>query len=129
MKFIYKNYFNRLPSKIESTFEGYYLIKDGYELLSFIDKKIEKFEMSKCLEEIFMYVDNLNKFIDSMEPWKVFKVEKEKAGNSLSILVETFRIVGILLQPFIPNFSANLVISANDLVIKALLAFSPKVNP
>ena len=109
MKFIYKNYGNRLPSKIDSTLDGYSLIKDGYDLLSFIDKKIENFEMSKCLEEILVYIDKLNKFVDSTEPWKVFKVEKEKAGNGLSVLVETFRIVGILLQPFIPNFSANLL--------------------
>ena len=109
MKFIYKNYDNRLPSKIDSTLDGYNLIKDGYDLLPFIDKKIENFEISKCLEEIFIYIDKLNKFVDSNEPWKVFKVEKEKAGNGLSILVETFRIVGILLQPFIPNFSTNLL--------------------
>ena len=109
MKFIYKNYDNRLPSKIDSTLDGYNLMKDGYDLLPFIDKKIENFEISKCLEEIFIYIDKLNKFVDSNEPWKVFKVEKEKAGNGLSILVETFRIVGILLQPFIPNFSTNLL--------------------
>ena len=109
MKFIYKNYDNRLPSKIDSTLDGYNLIKDGYELLPLIDRKIENFEISKCLEEIFVYIDKLNKFVDTNEPWKVFKVEKEKAGNGLSILVETFRIVGILLQPFIPNFSTNLL--------------------
>ena len=109
MKFIYKNYDNRLPSKIDSTLDGYNLIKDGYELLPLIDRKIENFEISKCLEEIFVYIDKLNKFVDTNEPWKVFKVEKEKAGNGLSILVETFRIVGILLQPFIPIFSTNLL--------------------
>ncbi len=109
MKFIYKNYDNRLPSKIDSTLDGYNLIKDGYELLPLIDRKIEHFEISKCLEEIFIYIDKLNKFVDTNEPWKVFKVEKEKAGNGLSILIETFRIVGILLQPFIPIFSTNLL--------------------
>ena len=109
MKFIYKNYDNRLPSKIDSTLDGYNLIKDGYDLLPLIDRKIENFEISKCLEEIFVYIDKLNKFVDTNEPWKVFKVEKEKAGNGLSILVETFRIVGILLQPFIPIFSTKLL--------------------
>ena len=59
MKFIYKNYDNRLPSKIDSTLDGYNLIKDGYELLPFIDQKIENFEISKCLEEIFYILINL----------------------------------------------------------------------
>ena len=97
--------------KLESSGTVYTIVlgwKD-INLLPFIDKKIESFEISKCLEEIFIYIDKLNKFVDSNEPWKVFKVEKEKAGNGLSILVETFRIVGTLLQPFIPNFSTNLL--------------------
>ena len=109
MKFIYKNYDNCLPSKIDSKLKGYYLINDGYELLPLIDEKIQNFEISRCLEEIFIYIDKLNKFVDSNEPWKVFKVDRVKAGNGLSILVENFRIIGILLQPFIPNFSTNLL--------------------
>ena len=74
-----------------------------------IDEKIQNFEISRCLEEIFTFIDKLNKFVDSNEPWKVFKVDRDKAGNGLSILVENFRIIGILLQPFIPNFSTNLL--------------------
>ena len=109
MKFIYKNYDNCLPSKIDSKLKGYNLINDGYDLLPLIDEKIQNFEISRCLEEIFIYIDKLNKFVDSNEPWKVFKVDRDKAGNGLSILVENFRIIGILLQPFIPNFSTNLL--------------------
>ena len=109
MKFIYKNYNNCLPSKIDSKLKGYNLINDGYDLLPLIDQKIQNFEISRCLEEIFIFIDKLNKFVDSNEPWKVFKVDRDKAGNGLSILVENFRIIGILLQPFIPNFSTNLL--------------------
>ena len=94
---------------IDSKLTGYNLINDGYELLPLIDEKIQNFEISRCLEEIFTFIDKLNKFVDSNEPWKVFKVDRDKAGNGLSILVENFRIIGILLQPFIPNFSTNLL--------------------
>ena len=78
MKFIYKNYDNRLPSKIDSTLDGYNLIKDGYDLLPFIDKKIENFEISKCLEEIFIYIDKLNKFVDQMNHGKFLRLKKKR---------------------------------------------------
>ena len=109
MKFIFKNYNSCQPSAIDSKLDGYELIKKGYNLLPSIQAKIKNFELSKCLEEIFNYIDQLNKFMDTNEPWKVFKFDKNKAGEGLSILVESFRILGILFQPFLPNFSNNLL--------------------
>ena len=47
--------------------------------------------------------------MDTSEPWKTFKVNPEKAGESLSILIESFRIIGIILQPFIPLASSKIL--------------------
>ena len=41
MKFIYKNYDNRLPSKIDSTLDGYNLIKDGYDFYHLLIKRLK----------------------------------------------------------------------------------------
>ena len=70
---------------------------------------MKNLEISKSLEEIFLYINNLNKFMDTSEPWKTFKVNSEKAGESLSILIESFRIIGIILQPFIPIASSKIL--------------------
>ena len=70
---------------------------------------MQNFEISKSLEEIFFYIDNLNKFMDESEPWNTFKKDPKKAGDDLTVLIEAFRLIGIILQPFIPIASAKIL--------------------
>ena len=48
--------------------------------------------------------------MDKSEPWNSFKIDQNKAGKDLSVLIECFRIVGIVLQPFLPN-AANKILN------------------
>ena len=45
--------------------------------------------------------------MDTAEPWNSIKNNREKTAIDLSMLIESFRVVGILLQPFIPDASNN----------------------
>ena len=74
-----------------------------------VKKKMKEFQISKCLEDIFFYIDELNKYMDESQPWNSFKIDPKKAGKDLSILIECFRIIGIVLQPFIPNASKKIL--------------------
>ena len=108
-KFLQKNYDNRIPVSVSSDLNKYSLVEEGYGLVTKVDVLMKNLEISKSLEEIFLYINNLNKFMDTSEPWKTFKVNSEKAGESLSILIESFRIIGIILQPFIPIASSKIL--------------------
>ena len=88
-------------------------LKNGYHLIETIDKRMNDFQISKCLEDIFNYIDELNKFMDSSQPWNTFKKNQKKAGIDLSVLIECFRIIGIILQPFIPNAAKNILDTLN----------------
>ena len=81
----------------------------GYGLITKIDKIMQNYEISKSLEEIFFYIDNLNKFMDESEPWNTFKKDPKKAGDDLTVLIEAFRLIGIILQPFIPIASTKIL--------------------
>ena len=109
MKFLSKNFEQKLPLTPLENGAGFDLIEKGYSLLASLENKFEKFHISKCLEEIFFYIDDMNRFMDKSEPWKTFKENPEEAAKTLSILVESFRIIGIYLQPFIPDFSIKLL--------------------
>ena len=109
IKFLHKNYDNRIPVDITSDLKDYALLKEGYELQSKIDILMKNLQISKCLEEIFLYINNLNKFMDINQPWNTFKNSPQEAGECLSILIEAFRIVGIILQPFIPIASSKIL--------------------
>ena len=75
--------------------------------------------------------------MDEREPWKNFKTNPDQAGESLLILIECFRILGIILQPFIPDASKKLLdmlnISENLRTFKNLsfdysITGNPKIN-
>ena len=109
MKFINKNYNNAMPCSINEKLDGFVLIKKGLNILPLLEKRIKDYELSKYLDELFVFIDDLNKFMDKSEPWKIYKTDIKKAGERLSILVESFRIIGVLLQPFLPIFSQKLL--------------------
>ncbi len=109
IKFINKNFVNTVPFSILEDSDKNNIINKGYNLILIIKEKMIDFQISKCLEEIFLYVDELNKFMDESQPWNSFKNNPKKAGRDLSILIECFRIVGIILQPFIPIASKKIL--------------------
>ena len=115
IKFLDKNYNNTLTHSFCEEKNISKIQKKGYELINIVKKKMEKLEISKALEEIFFYVDDLNKFVDESQPWKSFKTNPEKSAKDLSMLIECFRIVGIILQPYIPNAAKRIL---DTLVVK-----------
>ncbi|MGM9619186.1 MAG: methionine--tRNA ligase [Oscillospiraceae bacterium] len=67
---------------------------------------MEHFAPHKALEEVFRVIQRANKYIDENAPWALAK-DMEKNGARLAHvlynLLETTRICGILLSPFIPG--------------------------
>ena len=74
-------------------------LRDGYEA------QMEKFQFQNALEEIFKVIDRANKYIDENAPWALAK-DMEANGMRLAHvlynLLETTRICGVLLSPFMP---------------------------
>ena len=74
----------------------------------------EGFMLQKTIEEILDIISKSNKYIDKIEPWKLFKeknnVDTEKSKNieeDLNIFIYTLinmiNITGLLLKPIIPD--------------------------
>ena len=112
-KFLKKNFNNEVPISLIDISKTPVQIKMGYDLSQTVDKTIENYQINKGLEEIFKYVDELNKFMDTSQPWNSFKENPSIAARDLSILVECFRILGIILQPFIPIAAKNILDTLN----------------
>ena len=74
---------------------------------------ITNFELSKGIDEIFVFISSLNKFMDESEPWNMIKSNRELTGKILTELIEGFRVIGIILQPFLPIASKLLLDTLN----------------
>lgn len=137
IKFFKKNYHDSSLNIQTSNLNNSNEISYGYKLKHSIEKKMNEFQLHKCIEEIFTYIDQLNKFMDESEPWKTYKTNPDKAAKDLLVLIECFRILGIILQPFIPDAAKKLLdmlnIGENSRMFKNLsfdysIIDNPKIN-
>ena len=65
-----------------------------------IEKHMDTYALHHALEEIWAFIKEVNKYINDTEPWK--------ADNKEEILynvLDSTRIIAILLQPFLPETS------------------------
>ena len=85
------------------------ILNNGYQLSNSLKVNIKNFEIHKALEKIWKFINKLNKFIDDMEPWNKIKNQKEQTAKVMAILIESIRIIGIVLQPFLPNSSQKIL--------------------
>ena len=106
-----KYFGERLPSEQAADPE-----KDG-ELISLAsslrdkyEEQMEKFAFQNALAEVFKVISRANKYIDENAPWVLAKDEanKPRLARVLYNLLETIRICGGLLAPFIPDTAAEI---------------------
>ena len=67
--------------------------------------QMEKFQMQNALAEVFRVISRANKYIDETAPWVLAKDEtkKPRLARVLYNLLETLRVCGTLLRPFMPE--------------------------
>ncbi len=65
-----------------------------------IKKKMGDLDISGALEGIWSYIRQSNKYINENEVWKLKGAEM---GNALYNLLESIRIISILISPFMPD--------------------------
>jgi methionyl-tRNA synthetase len=79
----------------------------------FLDKNyislMKKGEFSFCLEEIFKFINVMNKYIEDKKPWIMYKEKNfEDLKNFLYSLLEGIRVVSLYLYPFIPSTTSSI---------------------
>jgi methionyl-tRNA synthetase len=76
------------------------LIKKS-DVLDEADKCMQKLEVNKAVEIVWEFIRHCNKYINETEPWKI--KDKERLGTVLYNLIESMRIISILVSPFVPE--------------------------
>ena len=79
-------------------------LRDKYE------EQMEKYAFQNALAEVFKVISRANKYIDENAPWVLAKTEdsKPRLAKVLYNLLETIRICGGLLKPFMPDTAAEI---------------------
>ncbi|MDQ7023646.1 MAG: methionine--tRNA ligase [Candidatus Gracilibacteria bacterium] len=74
---------------------------DNYNKI--FSKNLLEYNLKSALDESFIFLDSLNKIIDTEKPWELIKNNPEKAEEILYILAEGLRNVGLNLYSFFPE--------------------------
>ena len=75
------------------------------------DEQMEHYAFQNALAEIFKVISRTNKYIDETAPWALGKDETKKARLSCVLynLLESLRVCGTLLTPFMPDSAARIM--------------------
>jgi methionyl-tRNA synthetase len=94
-----------IPEEKESGDFDEDLEKEVMNCVENVENLLDKFLFSNALTEIWKVISRANKYIDETMPWVLGK-DKSKYKRLASVmynLVETLRIISVLLQPFMPE--------------------------
>lgn len=116
------NLLNRTLSMLDRYFEGVVpepvakptavdqaLIDYANNLGGAVDACLKEFKLNEALIRIWQLVGRGNKYVDERAPWNLAKLEdKGELQSVMYNLVETLRIVALLIRPFLPETSEKM---------------------
>lgn len=76
------------------------------------ERQMDAIEIRKAARELRSIWTTGNEFLQSTEPWKMVREDKNKAAASVALCLNLVRVFAILSQPFVPSFSTS---TLNDL--------------
>ncbi len=121
------NLVNRSVSMVNKYFDGQ-LYKNGVadsvdeefkaaamEAVKQAQEKMDEYRVADALEAIFNLARRSNKYIDETMPWSLAKDEtgKERLKAVMYNLIESIRFIAVLLKPFMPSASAEILKQIN----------------
>lgn len=111
------NLLNRTLSMLDRYFDGVIpepaarpndvdqaLIDYANDLGGMVDGCLKEFKLNEALIKIWQLVGRANKYVDERAPWNLAKLEdKSELCSVMYNLVETLRIVALVIKPFLPE--------------------------
>jgi len=107
------NLLNRISSMTHKYFNGKIKQQTKNELpkeLDFekINKNMDKLKINEALDDIWKYIGKCNKYINDKKPWDLAKTDKKKLEITLYNLLESIRIISLIIKPFLPETSEKI---------------------
>ncbi len=87
------------------------LITKSKEVIDDVRKLYDELAYNKILQKIWELVDATNQYIDKAGPWNLVKTDegKERLKTVMYNSAESLRVLGVLLNPFMPESTASLM--------------------
>ena len=104
---------NKIPTPKEFTSEDNELLNSMTSNIEKIRKLMTNQNLNEYIKFTIDYSFLANKYINDMEPWKLFKTDKNRMNTILYVALESIRKISILLSPVMPNSTNNILTMLN----------------
>ncbi len=85
------------------------LLNHAYGMVRNFKGHLEGAQIGLAVAEILELATEANKYVDFQAPWNLRKTDTARMETVLYTLMEVIRVIGILLQPFIPNAAEKIL--------------------
>ena len=106
---VQKNCAGAVPAILSPSSEDKALLAQAYALLPALREHIARSELHQFLNRMWDVINEANRYIDREAPWTLKKTDPPRMATVLAVLVEVIRVVGILLQPVMPDSAAKIL--------------------
>ncbi|MDP6179644.1 MAG: methionine--tRNA ligase, partial [Desulfatiglandales bacterium] len=105
---VHKYFTGELPEPGPSEEEDKKLKREALELIDTYSTFMTEISFHKALIAIWNLIGKVNKYIDSMAPWGLAKFDTERLGTVMFHIVESLKIISVLIWPFTPETSEKI---------------------
>ena len=108
LSFAHKNFDGKIPVLGELTDEDKEFLANFEGLADRVKAQMDDYKINSAIEEIWTCVRAANKYMEEQHPWTYKKEDPAKCGHILRVLMESFKFLACLTEPFIPTGAAKL---------------------
>ncbi|MBL8806378.1 MAG: methionine--tRNA ligase [Rhodospirillales bacterium] len=109
LSFVAKNAGGEVPQHGALADADRALLGAAGDLLVTIRAELDQQAFHKALEATFAVVAEANRYVDAQAPWTLRKTDPARMATVLYVLMETIRLIGFALQPFMPTTIGRLL--------------------
>ncbi|USO01392.1 MAG: methionine--tRNA ligase [Alphaproteobacteria bacterium] len=124
LSFVHKHVHARIPHPKEIHAVDSALLSCARQALPDMREEMKNQQIHTMIQRIWLIIANANRYVDSQKPWDLRKTDTDRLDTVLYVLLETLRMVGIYLQPLMPDTADKLLtmlgISGNNRTFLAI---------
>jgi methionyl-tRNA synthetase len=109
LTFINKQFNSKIPRKLDYDEIDRRLVERINSIGSEVGENMLNFKIRNALRDIVNFGKEGNVYLNEKAPWHLIKKNKEAAGHVFNICCQVVYALAILLEPFIPNTSDNIL--------------------
>ena len=109
LSMIAKNCGGKAPAKGKLKPQDTEMLGSARSLLEEVRAQHSAYAISKAMDAIWRIVADCNRYFAGQEPWALKKTNPERMETVLWTTAEVLRVVGLLVQPYVPASAAKLL--------------------